>query len=263
MSCIVVCSAKGAPGATTTALALAMTWPATDRTVCVVEADVAGGSLAARWGLGYEPGLLSLAGAGRRGLDEELLLRHAQELAGVHVLCGPASAEQARSAVATIGGHLAALGSAGDIDLIVDVGRLWSTSPSLELARSAASSLVVTRSRLDQVQHVPSLARLLTEQRAAPTLVSIGDDPYRATDIAEFAELPLLAVLPDDDRGARALGGAGGSERLLRRSPLLRAARSTGEAIVTQLRPRLTDPGESQRRASDAVAADPEGEPVR
>lgn len=255
MSCVVVCSPKGSPGATTTALALAMTWPGRDRPVCVVEADVAGGSLAARWGMGYEPGLLSLAGAGRRGLDVDLLLRHCQDLAGVPVLCGPASADQARSAVGTIGGHLAALAAGGEVDLIVDAGRIWSTSPALDVARSAAVSLVVTRSALDHVQHVPALARLLTEQRAAPALVSVGDEPYRADDVAAFAELPLLGVLPDDDRGAQALCGRGGSERLLRRSPLLRAAGALGETIAAQLRPRLTEPGVSDRRATEAVEA--------
>lgn len=258
MSTVVVCSAKGAPGVSTAALALAMTWPETGRPVCLVEADVSGGSSAARWDLGYEPGLLSLAGAGRRGVDVDLLLRHSQQLAGVHLLCGPASAEQARSAVSTIGGHLAALGSAGAVDLIVDVGRLWATSPALDLARSAALSLVVTRSSLSQVQHVPSLTRLLTEQRAAPMLMSIGDEPYRATDIASFAEIPLLGVLAADDRGADALCGGGGSERLMRRSPLLRSARAIGEAVVGQLRPRLTEPGESQRRAADALDGSPE-----
>ena len=61
MSLVVVAGGKGAPGATTTALGLASAWTGQQRVV--VEGDPDGGVLAARLGLGYEPGLVTVAAA--------------------------------------------------------------------------------------------------------------------------------------------------------------------------------------------------------
>ena len=92
-------SAHGSPGVTTTALALAATWPE-HRRCLLVEADPFGGVIAARYGLGDTPGLSSLAAVGRRGLDDDVVWQHAQQLSGgVLVLVGPASADEAHAVV--------------------------------------------------------------------------------------------------------------------------------------------------------------------
>lgn len=62
---VAVVGAKGAPGATTSVLALALAWP---RPVLVIDADPAGGDIAAGWLAGrvsLERGLLSFAAASR------------------------------------------------------------------------------------------------------------------------------------------------------------------------------------------------------
>ncbi|HEV8165498.1 MAG TPA: hypothetical protein VGR74_13810, partial [Actinomycetota bacterium] len=64
MSLLALAAAKASPGVTTTAVALAATWPA-ERGVLLVEADPGGGDLAAWFGLAVEPGLVSLAAARR------------------------------------------------------------------------------------------------------------------------------------------------------------------------------------------------------
>jgi hypothetical protein len=68
-------------GVTTLALGLAATWP-TGRQVVLVEADPAGGTLAAASGWPPEPGLVSLAAAARRGGDPGLLWEHCHQLEG-------------------------------------------------------------------------------------------------------------------------------------------------------------------------------------
>ena len=97
MSLVVLCSAHGSPGVTTTALALAATWPE-NRRCLLVEADPFGGVIGARYGLGDTPGLSSLAAGARGGIDEEAVWSHAQQLpGGVPMLVGPASADEAHA----------------------------------------------------------------------------------------------------------------------------------------------------------------------
>ncbi|MHB8341736.1 MAG: hypothetical protein ACYDB7_11270, partial [Mycobacteriales bacterium] len=65
MAVLELASAKGAPGASTTALALALVWP---RPILLVECDPAGGDLLAGYLAGADPpggGLLGLALAAR------------------------------------------------------------------------------------------------------------------------------------------------------------------------------------------------------
>ncbi len=83
MSLIAVASAKGSPGATTLTLALGLARPPA-RGCLIVEADPDGGSLAARLGLSYEPGLVELAAAARREMpDAATVDRFTQGLGGV------------------------------------------------------------------------------------------------------------------------------------------------------------------------------------
>ena len=72
MALITVASAKGSPGVTTTSLAMGALWP---RQVLVAECDAAGADIPLRMSaedggvLDAERGLLSLAAAGRKGLQ--------------------------------------------------------------------------------------------------------------------------------------------------------------------------------------------------
>jgi hypothetical protein len=97
---VAIVGAKGAPGATTSALALACGWPGP---VLVVDADPAGGDIAAGWlggRLELERGLLSFAAATRHlaAPAPADLLRHTvavPDVPGVMVLPGLAHAGQA------------------------------------------------------------------------------------------------------------------------------------------------------------------------
>ena len=98
MALIAVAADKGAPGVTTTALALAAVWP---RPVLLAECDPAGGDLVYRLpaadGGRLDPrrGLLSLAVAARRGLQPHQAWEHTQKLSGgLDILTGVTNAEQ-------------------------------------------------------------------------------------------------------------------------------------------------------------------------
>ena len=86
MGYIAFASAKGSPGVTTAVAALAATWPV-DRELLVAEVDPAGGDLVVRFDLATEPGLVSLAAAGRRELGPETLRRRTRRTSAV---AGPA-----------------------------------------------------------------------------------------------------------------------------------------------------------------------------
>ena len=77
MKTVALCSARGAPGVTTTSLLLA----ARMEGAALVEADLAGGVLAVRYGLGREPGLVTLAAS--NPAQSGGWLDHAQDAGGV------------------------------------------------------------------------------------------------------------------------------------------------------------------------------------
>lgn len=232
MSLVVLASARGAPGVTTSALAVAG-WL---RDALLVEADRFGGVVALRYGLGREPGLLSLAAD--RHLSKGAVLAHAQRLpGGVPVLVGPESPIQAellwrragRRLLGALGGH------AGPV--LVDAGRLRNDERDDALLAVASLVVVVVRRRAEELlaaaQRIESLA-----DSVPLALVVVGDGPYRSADISAQLGCGVLGELPDDRRSAASLE-AGGAVGALRRSPLVRAARGLAETIAgrTELAP--------------------------
>jgi MinD-like ATPase involved in chromosome partitioning or flagellar assembly len=240
MSLVVVAGGVGAPGATTTAVALASAWPA--RRCLVVEADPDGGVLAARWGLGCEPGLVSAAASTRRELTTAELERHCQRVdSGLEVLCAPTTPEQTRSALGVAAGVLAERLAGLDAIAFVDVGRAWPTSVEVApFVRAADAVLVVCRPRLDQ------LAQLVARHRAAYALaarcgvVLVGDHPYPPREVADLfggeERDAIWATLPVDARTAEVYGGqASVWNWATRRAPLVRAASELAGDVAARL----------------------------
>ncbi len=251
MSLVAVAAAKAAPGVTTSALALAGVWPA-DQQVLLVEGDPGGGDLAAHFGLAAQPGLVSLAAAARREVDREvdsvLVAEHAQALpGGLGVLVGPPGTEQAAAALGMLApAVVAGLDGLDGVDVVADLGRLDPGSPALGLARAASLLVLVVRPRLAELQHLAHRAAALRPECRALGLVVVGTGPYPAEEIAAALGVEVLATLPADSRAASLLGGGTASVGALRRTPLVRAARSLAEAVVG----RLAGPAPSAAAAS-------------
>lgn len=74
---VALCSFKGSPGVTTSALAMAACSPSGVQPI-VVECDPAGGDIFARFRLEPVPGLVSLAAAARRSVGPGVLGQHTQ-----------------------------------------------------------------------------------------------------------------------------------------------------------------------------------------
>lgn len=157
MALVCVMSAKGAPGATTTAMLLASLWP---RPSLLVDADPSGGDVALRLpredgrALDRERGMLSLLPSARRGLVPELVHQHAQTaLGGQPVLAGLAGPEQS-AAVGALWRPLAeAFATLPGMDVIVDAGQMHSQSAQLPLLQRADAALWVYRPTAWSVLH--------------------------------------------------------------------------------------------------------------
>lgn len=248
MSLIALASAKGAPGVTTTALALSWVWAGVtaERRVLVLDADVAGsGVLPSLVGGGvHDGGLLALA-AHRTPTRGDALTGHALALdaSGSRLLLtGVSDPGQAR---ALTGLWAPLTRAAADLhhdgtDVIADVGRLGASYEPTPLLEHADLAVLVTGSDLVSLATARPAIRRLTAVRgpaATPVVVLVVAErrPYSAGEIHTALSTPVGAVLAFDPTTAAAVLSGGGGARF-ERSALIRTAR----AAATDLTARLT-----------------------
>ena len=221
-------------GVTTLAIGLAATWPG-DRRRLLVEADPAGGTLAAQAGLGPEPGLVSLAAAARRRGDPFLAFEHVQHVTGdVPVVCGPPASSRARSALSMLPGLLGRLGDL-DAEVFCDCGRLDRTTDNVDLFERGQLAVFVSRPRLSDLNALAAHLEEGAEQGRRVFLVLVGDGPYPANEVAEVLGVDVAGQVPWDADAAAAIGTAPISSRQLTRTPLVRALRSLVGALAERL----------------------------
>ncbi|HEY2520461.1 MAG TPA: hypothetical protein VGJ19_10145 [Streptosporangiaceae bacterium] len=252
MALIAVAADKGAPGVTTTALALAAVWP---RPVLLAECDPAGGDLVYRLpaadGGRLDPrrGLLSLAVAARRGLQPQQTWEHVQKLnGGLDVLTGVTNADQGAGLNLLWGPVGRVLAASAQADVIADCGRLGVDGPLYDLLAEAALIVLVTRASLGEVVRLRDRAAALgaaLHKRSRPGLLAdvvvIADYKHFRTSIAEIAEAlgqtsapaRVAGGLADDSKGADLLRGEWGGK--LDKSLLIRTARDIAENLVSRL----------------------------
>jgi hypothetical protein len=171
LAVVVLCSAKGAPGVTTSAMLLAALWP---RPVVLVDADTAGGDVALRVPgpdgrpLNPDRGLLTLLPIARRGIAPQALREHLQELSGgTQVIAGLGSSEQAQ-AVSSLWPVLGETLARAEYDVIVDAGRVGPHSVHLPVLQQADLVVTVLRPGLTAVIHAREQVRGLTRVLTPP-----------------------------------------------------------------------------------------------
>lgn len=226
MTLIAVCSATHSPGVSTVCLALAARTGA-----LLVEADPAGGDLAARWGLALDPGMLTLAAASRRGLTADLVERHCQVSgAGYPVLVSPPSAEQARSALFSLGSPFAACSARRHdasnshvLGAVADCGRWDPSGPCLDLVAEADTTVLVLRPSVEAVAHARSRLASLAPIARRTVVVTIGEQPYAPAEISSALGGVRTIAVADDSNTAGLLAAGRGIDRATRRTPLIRS----------------------------------------
>jgi hypothetical protein len=269
MALIVIAADKGAPGVTTTALALAAVWP---RPVLLAECDPSGGDLVYRFpaahGGSLDPrrGLVTLAVAARRGLQPGQLWEHTQKMAGgLDVLTGVVNAEQG-AGLGTLWGPLGGLFTAmSGGDVIADCGRLGADGPQYDLVAQAAVVLLVTRPNAGDVIRLRDRAVAVSAAASArgrrgftSAVAVIADQRNLRATAAEVSQalaqgdVPagLVGGIADDPKGAELLGGAWGGR--LDKTLLIRTARETAQQLAASLPAARDDAGPQPSSAQPA-----------
>ena len=277
MAVIALTSAKGSPGVTTTALALAWVWPevAPGRRVIVVDADMAGGDIAAgylRGAVSSTDGLLGLA-SDRSGDRAAALWDHLVALddKGIRLLLtGISEPTQARSLVpiwATLATVFAQLADEDPpIDVLLDLGRLGSVHEATPLRERADIVLLVIRSSLTSTASARPAGRRLREERGAADgdpvglgCVLVGEgQPYRGAEIADGVGVPVMATIAWDPTAAAVLSAGSPASWRFARSPLVRSARASAAALRAASVSEHANEA-SRERIPPAVAADGRG----
>jgi MinD-like ATPase involved in chromosome partitioning or flagellar assembly len=250
VSLIALCSASGAPGVTTTVLALGWVWPVAHpgRRSLVLDADAAGsgiltGCLHARVPAGY--GVLELVG-NRRDAGSADLLDHAVAMdadATRLVLTGvvdPAQARQLGTLWTRVADTVPELGTAG-VDVLADVGRLGHRYEPTALLERADAVVVVVRATLPQVSSAAAALVYLRKLRApsaqCTVLIVDAGATYSAKEVARALDVPAPHVLPDDRRTAAVLSDGGSVGWAFERSALVRAATTVAGDLGPELAP--------------------------
>jgi len=241
----VLASAKGSPGVTTMALALAAagsavaTKPNGSRLseierVLLVEADPAGGDLECWCGPHGDPGLLAAVTDIRDSSAPERLWNYTVEVVpGVGAILAPTTEPSVTAAFRSAPKEFTAAISAVPGTVVVDLGR-WvppGSTPANQLVRDAATVVVACRSSLASVEHARSLVSVLRSinRRVAVVLVG-GDRPYSRDEVAAAVGAPVAGVLPWDPRGVADLVERGIGRAWLR-TPLSMAAAELVESL--------------------------------
>lgn len=237
-------SAKGSPGVTTSALALAAAASAAWHDALLVEMDPAGGDLECWCGPHGEAGLLTAVTDLRDGASADRLRRHAVEVVpGVKALLAPTTAQSVSAALQTAsGGFIEAVTQLDEV-VIVDLGRWVSSGPAhaAGLLGQAAVVLVVCRSALASVEHARALVGELRALNRRVAVLMVGStSPYPPDEVAAAVRAPVVGVLPWDSRGVGALVVQGVS-RTWSRSRVARAAGDVVQGLAGHAEPRLRE----------------------
>jgi hypothetical protein len=237
MAVIVLCSASGSPGVTTTAVAMALNWP---RPVVLVEADPTGGSgiLAGfmRGTVEYDVGLIELALSPLNVVDglREVMRPIASEVSFVAGVRTPAQARALLDLWPTLAGVLSDLDASGT-DVMVDAGRLGLEGSPRPLIEEADLTLLVTRGNLPAL----AAARAWADQARSTAagwrqagLLLVGEGrPYRAQEVTKVLGLPVVTDLPDDTESAAVYHRGAAPPKRFETGSFLRAVQAGIQAI--------------------------------
>jgi hypothetical protein len=244
----VVTSGKAAPGVTTTAWALALSWPGS---LLLADCDPAGGDMAPGFLAGRvstEHGLLSWSTSARRGVPAmsaaTMLAQHVVELperSEVWFLPGFATSTQGFSFTDETWERLALAlersSAAMGRDSLVDAGRLVGDRGNWPVLRAADQVLLTVRPSVRSVHAAQDAVLKLRYELGDLSKVSvlvIGAGPYTSGEVSAALQLSLGGVLPQDRAAAAVLSDGTNLPitKQLHKSALLKAAGNVARRLT-------------------------------
>ncbi|MFF1917063.1 hypothetical protein ACFVYE_37050 [Streptomyces sp. NPDC058239] len=269
MAVIALAGCSGAPGVTTSALALLLSWPLEPgRRMILAECDPDGSAVLhglLQGTLGDRYGLRNLSVAARKGEFGDAFWRQLIDLSSEDgtqesprerlLLPGITDPAQAAS-LGSVWNGLALMFRGIDADhghdVLVDLGRRGAVGPSSVLAAQADAVLVVVRNTLRCLQASQGRVSALEEQVGDVGLIVIDEGPYPAGEVQRVLQAPVVATLPYAPREARVLSDGADHPRHFAKSRLMKAARTTSTLLVQRAAMRRARLGPRSAPPSDA-----------
>lgn len=269
MGVIALAGCSGAPGVTTSALALLLSWPLEPgRRMILAECDPDGGAVLhglLQGTLGDRYGLRNLSVAARKGECGEAFWRQLIDLSSEDGkaesprdrLLLPGITDPAQTAsLSSVWKGLATMFRGIDADhghdVLVDLGRRGATGPSGVLAGQADIVLVVVRNTLRCLQAAQGRVGDLKERVGNVGLLVVDEGPYPAGEVQRVLQVPVVATLPFAPKEARVLSDGAEQPRHFTKSALMKAARTASTLLAQRAavrRARLGPPSAPVRGA--------------
>ncbi|MEW1648379.1 hypothetical protein [Streptomyces sp. NPDC091219] len=270
MAIIALAGCSGAPGVTTTALALLLSWPLEPgRKMILAECDPDGGAVLhglLQGTLGDRYGLRNLSVAARKGEFGDAFWRQLIALNGkdgrdskggqvesprerllLPGLTDPAQAASLGSVWKGLASMFRGIETDYGHDVLIDLGRSGAFGRSGVLAEQADAVIVVVRNTLRSLQAAQARVAALEDHIGDVGLLVIDEGPYPAGEIQRVLQVPVVATLPYAPQDARVLSDGAEQPRRFTTSPLMKAARTSGALLVQRAAVRRARLG--QRRA--------------
>jgi hypothetical protein len=269
MAVIALAGCSGAPGLTTSALALLLSWPLEPgRRMILAECDPDGGAVLhglLQGTLGDRYGLRNLSVAARKGEFGEAFWRQLIDLSSedgkaesprdrllLPGITDPAQAASLSSVWKGLATMFRGIDADHGHDVLVDLGRRGTLGPSGVLAEQADLVLVVVRNTLRCLQAAQSRVNALSERVGDVGLIVIDEGPYPAGEVQRVLQVPVVATLPYAPKEARVLSDGADQPRHFTKSALMKAARTTSTLLAQRVaarRARLGPPSAPVRGA--------------
>ncbi|MBK6013536.1 hypothetical protein [Streptomyces sp. MBT53] len=249
MAVIALAGCTGAPGVTTTALALLLSWPLEPgRKMILAECDPDGGAVLhglLQGTLGDRYGLRNLSVAARKGEFGDAFWRQLIALNGEEgkpesprdrlLLPGvtdPAQAASLGSVWKGLASMFRGIETEHGHDVLIDLGRSGAFGLSGVLAEQADAVIMVVRNTLRCLQAAQARVTALEERVGDVGLLVIDEGPYPAGEVQRVLQVPVVATLPYAPQDARVLSDGAEQPRRFTRSPLMKAARTSSALLV-------------------------------